>query len=383
MMNRCGLGLITSLLLAVLATPLASQPLPSEGRRGSLAPLSPGPLLLIVDIHADPFGTGGTPGALFLANPRTGKVVPVASDPAWQCPVWVEPRDKVWLVVDFCQGTVLRATRQPLDQGGLVNSTVLFSSPLVAPVAWYELPAGDRLIADSRADPLGLGVSTGAVFLSRGTPPSPLQTFLAGPELKAPAGFARDPAGRHFLLDADARPINHPGLGEGAVYQFDGHANLTLAAAPVDGFSPLQCFFVPLDGTDDEGDLILVDANAGLLTTPFPTGKIFSMDLSQPWPVTANTVISESPLLADPTGGVYEGPNKILVADMNADPLGLGYDGVGLGYSTFGRGAIYRVDLRTGQLTVAVASPMFVNPTQMVWLDDAQVQQAGLRTVVR
>jgi hypothetical protein len=38
------------------------------------------------------------------------------------------------------------------------------------------------------------------------------------------------------------------------------------------------------------------------------------------------------------------------------------------------------LNLKTGQLTVALASPNFVNPTYITWLDERQANRLLLRT---
>ena len=50
---------------------------------------------------------------------------------------------------------------------------------------------------------------------------------------------------------------------------------------------------------------------------------------------------------------------------MNADPLGLGDDGTEVHFGGVGRGAIYRVDLATGETELFVASELFLNPVRV------------------
>jgi hypothetical protein len=55
---------------------------------------------------------------------------------------------------------------------------------------------------------------------------------------------------------------------------------------------------------------------------------------------------------------------RFLVVDANSDPLKLGEDGSGFGF-TGGRGGIYEVDLKTGAVKLFLASPQFVNPIRL------------------
>jgi hypothetical protein len=66
--------------------------------------------------------------------------------------------------------------------------------------------------------------------------------------------------------------------------------------------------------------------------------------------------------LVDPVGGDTLPDGRLVLADANADPLGLGEDGTGKGVHGTGHGAILVVDTEALTLDVLLADERFRSP---------------------
>lgn len=344
-----------------------------------------GRAIYLLDMDADPFGLGGRPGAVFRLDLARGALDPVASSLDWRAPfaaipaptpgaLWVldfgheqavkegDARPAVFFAVDLRPAAVPVRGR---GVHGLGVRSLGAARGLVNPIQLAASPWG-ILVADEDADPLGLGVDTGAVFRLEDPAAEQAHPLAAGADLVAPTDVAIDARGRLLLLDADADPTA-AGKGGGALFEVDPRAGaITLLAAPDFWVSPLA--LVP----EPSGSVLVVDSNADPRHHGHVGGAVFRVRLDDPAARDPRTGLAAVELVAapeefvDPVDAIPLAPGWILVADASADPLGLGTDGTGIGFGGKGRGAVWFVSLATGRATLAAASPALVNPAGLV-----------------
>jgi hypothetical protein len=226
-------------------------------------------------------------------------------------------------------------------------------------------PDGTLYVSDREADPLGLGTRTGCVFAlgpAIGAPSRASSTRIAaaGPELLTPGALLHTLDGRLLLMDADANP---KGLNledgrlatPGVLYELrpDG---LTVVLEPEHTVSPVALV------ERFAGEIYLVDANAGTADGMLGDGALFRLAGDGLALVLDTASLGRPRALVDPVGIDVLPDGRLVLADANADPLGLGEDGTRKGVHGTGRGAILVVDPDAPMLDVLIADERFLSP---------------------
>jgi sugar lactone lactonase YvrE len=197
------------------------------------------------------------------------------------------------------------------------------ASGLVAPVAAALTPDRRLCIADAEADPLGLGMAHGAVWLVDPAAPivSPPRLLATNPLFRRPADIMMEPEGTILLLDSEADPGGW-GSRNGALFRIDpATGNVSVLAAP-EAFRDPRSLALDLDGA-----ILVVDETANPLGIAQPAGAIFrvnpstgavtterAFDKTDLWKVVAPTAVAVIPK------GEHRG--DFLLVDRNASPYG-------------------------------------------------------------
>ncbi|MBD3161581.1 MAG: hypothetical protein GF346_05105 [Candidatus Eisenbacteria bacterium] len=249
----------------------------------------------------------------------------------------------------------------PVNQGRILEKvgpgapTALYEgAPLVQPDDVVVLPDGRLAVLDRRSRPLGPEGPAGGIYAIApfdGT----IDTLLAvgdHPELRFPVGLGAAEPGTLLLVDKDANPLDLPGL-PGAVFLFD------LETGALDLVASDARFSEPSDAIlETTGKILMVDYDADPSGTNFRGGAVFEIDR------TTGAVTA----LPDPNGrfvdpiGIAEGfEGRIYVADLSADPLGLGGN----------TGAIFEfVRPLDDLLLLTSADSVYVDPTDLFLRED-------------
>jgi hypothetical protein len=332
--------------------------------------------LLVLDMDAGAAGADGEyAGVLFHARPDATRPERYGAPAIWASDArWIEPTDALILP----GGAVLVLEQQGTHEdhtgrGGLYHvagpgaaATLYWSDPRTRqPVAMARAPDGALYISDRQADPLGLGTRTGCVFVVEpapdGTPhAASCRVAAAGAELVTPGALLHAADGRLLLMDADANPRGllledgRPAT-PGVLYELlsDG---LTSLLQPDRTVSPVA--FVERR----PGEIYLVDANAGTAASMLGDGALFRLTDAGMESVLDTASLGRPRALVDPVGGDTLPDGRLVLADANADPLGLGEDGTGKGVHGTGHGAILVVDTEALTLDVLLADERFRSP---------------------
>lgn len=318
------------------------------------------PALLVVDQDA---GDDALSGGVFRVDPVTREVSLFATSPLFTMPQDIlQLEDGSFLLLDY-NGAEAAGKIFAISASGEVTGEVAIPKGLLDPYQFERAPDGSIWILDNNADPLGLGVAaeqdTGTVWrLSADF--DELDIVASGPPIQAPTGLLFEDDGV-FLLDADAfrREPYDLANGEGGIFRVrPDTAAVETVVRFVTAVSPLGLYREP------SGSFVVVDANADPDPAERAKGRIRGALYRVDRDSGATLLFARHPDFRDPvTCTEWEG--GLLVADLNADPLGLGDDGTEVHFGGEGRGGIYRVDLRSGEVELFVASPEFINPVRV------------------
>ena len=111
---------------------------------------------------------------------------------------------------------------------------------------------------------------------------------------------------------------------------------------------------------------ILVDANGSLQADTLGDGVIWRVQGTELQRVVDTSVLGAPRLMLDPVHGDVLADGRLVVADANADPLGLGADGTGKGVYGTGHGALLAIDPDVPSITTLLADAQFVAPVAVV-----------------
>jgi hypothetical protein len=319
--------------------------------------VEPDEIYLVVDIDAPQAGVEGLPGALYRFNRTLGTLSRFAEDARFRDPqmaVFLPGGDLLLSDSDADPDETGRDTGAIFRIDGSTGAVKsAFSSELfVAPNALALAEDGTVYVTDRYAR-TGSGPGLGAVFqvdLER----RECKVALGGDRLRAPAFVLIEADGALLLLDADV-PTGVPG-DEGVLFRsHPGSGELTVAGVLKGAISPLGMLREP------EGTLLVFDANADPHHIGGPLGAVFRFD---PESGETTLVVSSKPM-RDPARGCLDRDGQVLFVDANADPEKRGPDAAGRGQNVTGGGAIFRLNRHTGELTVLLAPPEFVNPVSI------------------
>jgi hypothetical protein len=214
--------------------------------------------------------------------------------------------------------------------------------------------APDRLlIVDSQADPLGLGVPTGAIFYYN-PQTGQLRVFSAGALYTRPQRILPDPNGGWLVLDALAPVCAAP--AHGAIFHVPPEGGPPTPFCCSTEFRKLADM-----AFDGQGHLWVSDLYANPLGLPTNTGAIFSIDLA-----TAEVVqVFASGVLHDPTGLLWLDGRGLLFTDPTyRDP--------------YGNSLVRLFNPTSGDVGVIFSSPYLSSPTRLtagdqgtVWIADS------------
>ena len=373
---RAALGL---LLAALLAFPLACG--------GTANPLRPGELLILDKDAGTPIAGEGDArrGALFRVskNPDGSFAAPqlYATDDRWIEPVDVlllPDGDALVLEQQWSKeaapalGALFLVTPPTSEEpGALANVQLLLTDARMRqPVSMTRGPDGTLWVSDRQADPQKLGRDTGCVFAfppdeDGELPTGPATLAAAGPELLTPGALLKCSDGRLLLMDADANPRGLKTTDDrpatpGVLFEVTQHG-LKELLEPEETVSPIALI------ERAPGEIYLVDANAGTEPGMIGDGVIFQFveEEGRAWLTRKldGALIGRAHTLVDPVGGDTLADGRLIVADANADPLGLGEKDAGFGVYGKGKGAILAMGLGDKPtVTTLVADPAFVTP---------------------
>jgi hypothetical protein len=352
----------------------------ADGRAGREPPpaLRPDDLLVLDMDAGDALPDGGRAGVVLLAraddvDPRQRRLAPApwASDARWHEPVdlLVLP-DRGLLVLEQAWSADGGASRGAVFHVARPGAppTLCWSDPRTRQlVAMARAPDGTLWVSDRAADPLELGTATGCVFAVRlaadregALRADEARVAAAGPELITPGALLLASDGRLLLMDADANPkglrlADGTAATPGVLYELrpDGLATLLQPERTVSPIALIE---------RRPGEIYLVDANAGTADGMLGDGALLRLGEEALVPVLDTAGLGRPRALVDPVGGDVLADGRLVLADANADPLGLGEDGTGKGVYGTGRGALLVADPDARTLDVLLADERFVSP---------------------
>ncbi len=318
---------------------------------------------VIVDADARQPGVAGFPGALLLFDRATGTIEPFASDPRFVDPQMaiLDGEDQL-LVVDFAArpiegggtGAIFR-----IDVESRAVTGVWSPSELRAPCAIARGREERLYVVDRWAiAPPGPDKSRGrGALLELDLASGACRVVCDDERLSAPAFAIVEETGDVLLLDADAGVGD--GIHEGVLFRVSAADGTATEVGKVErGISPLSMLREP------DGALLVFDVNADVDGLGVPIGAVFRLRLDGG----STELVASSRTFRDPIRGCFAPDGAILMVDANADPEQRGPDPVGRGQNVTGGGAILRLVPATGEVTVLVAPPEFVNPVDIVRL---------------
>lgn len=161
--------------------------------------------------------------------------------------------------------------------------------------------------------------------------------------LEAPGALCLDAAGDiAYVVDAEA-DVAGTGEAGGGLFAFGARDGRFLASyASAEFRDPSGAFL------DEDGSVVVVDANADPDSTGQPHGALFSVNPS----TGAVTLRVRHPSFVEPVAGMSMGDGTWLVVDRDADPEGLGGD----------VGTLFRVDPALETVTVLESGTFLVDP---------------------
>lgn len=299
-----------------------------------------------VDGDSDPFGLGGSPGAIWKTNLSTGLTVPMGSSTRMSQPVstvampTVEP---TILVVDAAanptghpraRGAIWKWME---DTGGM--SLVAADSTFRSPRAAVPLNDHQILLLDTLADPLGYDPSLGpgAIYVVD-VPSGRVEVFASDSTFATPRDLLLDGRGGLWIADADADPADY-GLRNGAIYRMDLFTREVTVYATSADFRGPSALCVGLDGS-----LYVLDRDVAIDPRSDARGAIFRVERSGNVSLFANSSKFRRPmdLYMDQYG-------RVIVSDADADPLRTGKK----------VGAIFRREGVVGEFQTFVSGPRF------------------------
>ncbi|MFH1143798.1 MAG: FlgD immunoglobulin-like domain containing protein [Candidatus Eisenbacteria bacterium] len=289
--------------------------------------------VVVLDAAADPFGTGHH-GALFQYNEEDHVLVPHRSHAGLVQPIDI-------LMLDEHRLLLLESEADTLEFGPDTGALWLWDlesddlqllaggAPFVSPQRVHVLPDGDYLVLDSGAI---CGVGRGALFRVPADG-GEVETFTCPPCFRQPVDMVTDGAGRLWVADLRANPLNYSVLNTGAFFAVDlqTRAVVDTVADPTLG-DPQGLFWL------DDGRLLFTDplwqseGGGGIRVINPETGRI--------------DLFAVSSALATPTRVLRRPPNELLVIDSTSTAGG--------GGST---GALHRFDLITGERLGSLGHP--------------------------
>ncbi|MBD3337373.1 MAG: hypothetical protein GF355_17815, partial [Candidatus Eisenbacteria bacterium] len=267
---------------------------------------------------------------------------------------------------------------------------------LILPGAMFFMPDGRLLVADPQAN--AVPGEPGAIYVMQ--PPGGLPAVLtAGLPIIAPAGM--DMGREEIVYVADIGRVAHDPFPDepGAVYFLDGETQ-----QPVEFFAGDPIVHPSDLWLDDRGGLYVVDFGADPGGAGGEPGALFHLSLATGEILAAYT----HPDFVDPRGVTPLGGGRLVITDRSADPLALGEDTGALflfdagaetiellladsrlvdpidavrdtlgdlliadrdgnpGGGPENRGAVWRYDLETGELTTAVSNATVRDPAGIV-----------------
>ncbi len=244
-----------------------------------------------------------------------------------------------------------------MPAGALRPERIYDGPPFVQPSDLAFLLDGRIAVLDRRSAPLGPGQPLGGIFVVDPFNGS-IDTLLAfgeHPELRTPLGIAPAGLDELLLIDKDANPLELPGA-PGGVF------SLSIATGELRLIASDPRFSEPADAIlETSGTILLVDFDANPSGQSPRGGGLFEID-----PLTGGVRALTIPpgMFVDPTG-LTEGFNRrVFVADVSADPDGIGGN----------TGAIFEIQRSTGdQILVASADSIYVDPSDVVSLRDGSL----------
>jgi len=262
------------------------------------------------------------------------------------------------------------AGSDPMAQGSV--QLLLDDARMRQPVSMTRGPDGTLWVSDRQADPLGLDQDTGCVFafppVTSGPVPLPGlpgTIAAAGPELLTPGAVLKCSDGRLLLMDADANPrglttADGRPATPGVLFEItpDG---LKDVLEPAETVSPIALI------ERKPGEIYLVDANAGTQPGMLGDGAVFQL-IEDEGRLMLNrrldgALLGRAHMLVDPVGGDTLPDGRLIVADANIDPLGLGEKDAGFGVYGKGKGAVMALQVEGApSVTTLVADKAFVTP---------------------
>jgi hypothetical protein len=282
-----------------VAEPYATNPRFRRLQSLRLDPLDP-TIVHVVDALADPLGFGRSPGAV------------------WEMSV--------------SDGRLLRT----------------FSSPDFAfPTAVFSDAAGDIIVVDPDADPLGGGEDLGALFrIDRDT--GSITTLFTHPSFDEPRDGALLPDGTFLIVDEDADPRDLGG-NVGTLFRVDPVAG-TIEILASGGFLADPVSIIGYTG----GSFLIADETADPSGFGGDTGTIFQY-------VPGSTVdpFIMSPLMGSPRALKVGDQNEVYIVDPGVDPNG----------SAPGSGAVLRYHPSDGQVALYAFSEEFRSPLGLEFMD--------------
>jgi len=340
--------------------------------------LRPGDLLILDGDAGEALPDGERPGVLFVARAlRSGgfaRPEVLASDPRWREPTGLAVLDDGTLLV-------VESTWAPGPEParGALFAVQLGESPAVVSLWWTDerlrrpisaLRVGPRMVyvSDRDADPLGLEQPTGCVFAvphgvdSSGAlgQPGAATVVAEGRALVTPGPLALTPDGTVLLMDADANPRGvlfddgRPG-SPGVLYRITP-TGFTVELEPTSTVSPVGLVL------GEAGELYVIDANEGQRPGVVGDGALFVRH-EQGLQLVVDSIQQGRPrAMVDPCGGDTLADGRLVVADANADPLGLGEDGTCKGVYGTGPGAVLVIDPVAATVETLIADERFVMP---------------------
>lgn len=290
--------------------------------------------IVLVDRDADPSGHGADPngdpgpGAVFVADAVTGALSVLAD------------------------GSVYPAGRPP-------GVSTMFVDPRGIAVADDGVTA---LVADTDADPSGLGADSagfaghGALFAVDASGALRLVSDGTlsddGPPPRGAASWLEDPGaacvasdGSVYLLDIFGDPLATG--GRGAVFSVD------LASGRLRLVAVSALFAAPTGIAELAPGRLVVSDQLVNLRGDGSRGALFEIDLGQPDPVAATSVLATDPRFRGPAGVGAAADGSVFFADPFANPLGLGRIG-----------ATFRLR-PSGEVSVASAAAQYLAPVSV------------------